>query len=126
MQAKEKSKRKKGKKALEDPKLRSLSEYEERLKRIEEVANPVDSFHVGNFAQTSGVYQGRQGSFGGFMQSNQGGSGRGYHQQGYQGNQNGAPTIMCFNCGKDGHMAQFCHEVRGGYKRRQWGPLQNA
>ena len=125
-QAKEKAKRKKGKKALGDSKLRRLSEYEERLKKIEEVANQVDSFHVGNFQQTSGGYQGRQGSFGGFRQYNQGGSGQGYHQQGYQGNQNGAPPIMCFNCGKDGHMARFCREFRGGYQRRQWGPPQNA
>ena len=86
----------------------------------------MDSFHVGNFQQTSRGYQRRQGSCGGFRQYNQGGSGQGYHQQGYQGNQNGAPPIMWFNCGKDGHMARFCREFRGGYQRQQWGPPQNS
>ena len=32
---------------------------------------------------------------------------------------------MCFNCGKDGHMARFCRKFRGNYQRRHWIPVQN-
>ena len=28
---------------------------------------------------------------------------------------------MCFNCGKDGHMARFCREFRGNSQRGQCG-----
>ena len=106
---KDKSKAK-SRKVLRDSELSRLNEYEERLKRIEEGANQVDSFHVGNYQQGPGGYQGRQGSSGGYRNYNQGRSGQGY-QRGYQGGQgNDGIPIMCFNCGKDGHMARFCRE----------------
>ena len=87
--------------------MKKLKEYEERLKRIDEMTGQVESFHVGGYQQASGGYQGRQGSSGGYQQYNQGGFGRGYQQYGYQSGQQGdaRPLIMCFNCGKDGHMA---------------------
>ena len=61
-----------------------------------------------------GGYQGRQGSGGyrqGFLNSQQQGGYSGYN---YQGQRNDPmQPIMCFNCGKDGHMARFCREFRG-------------
>ena len=120
---KDKAAKKAAKKSKGDLGLKKLKEYEERLKKIEEVTGQVESFHVGNFQQGSGGYQGKQGSSGGYRQYNQGGFGRGYQQYGYQSGQQGdsRPPIMCFNCGKDGHMARFCREFRGNSQRGQWG-----
>ena len=100
---KDKAAKKTAKKSKGDLGLKKLKEYEERLKRIEEMTGQEESFHVGGYQQASGGYQGRQGSSGGYRQYNQGGFGRGYQQYGYQGGQqgDGRLPIMCFNCGKD-------------------------
>ena len=128
---------------------RQLNEYAERLKKMEDEreALRVDMFNVqqgGYRMNQQRGYQvnqhgGHHGTYGNFQGNRQGGGNQGrqghsgnyrqYNQNqqqpqagyGYQGQRNDYPAVMCFNCGKDGHIARFGSEYHSyqGYNNNQ-------